>query len=150
MFYIGPGGKIHATSFRLCTVAAALFARLTGVIGPLSVALYLGLFGVGSGLFTSPNNSAIMGAMPRHRLGIAGSVLVTTRNTGMVLCIMTGGAVLTAGQAAYGVSAALSLAGALITLLGKEARDCRAQIVPVDGVLDGRHFDYCIFMLCVI
>jgi MFS family permease len=128
-----------------CTVSGVLFARISGDVSTLSVVLYLSLFGLGSGLFISPNNSAIMGSVPRHRLGIAGSILATARNTGMVLGIMTGGAVLTAGQAAHGgsfiagltdangVAAVLSLAGALIALLAKEREGLRPEDVPARG-----------------
>ena len=36
------------------------------------------------GTFVSPNNSALMGAAPRNRQGIASGVLATARNVGMV------------------------------------------------------------------
>lgn len=39
-------------------------------------------FGIGSGLFQSPNNSAIMGAAPRERLGIASGLLSLSRTLG--------------------------------------------------------------------
>lgn len=48
------------------------------------VMLYLGLVGLGSGLFTAPNNSSIMGAAPRERQGIASALLAAARNVGMV------------------------------------------------------------------
>ena len=64
----------------------ALAALLTGqgttlplIIGALVV------FGVGQGLFTAPNNSAIMGAAPPERLGVAGGVLNLTRTLGTSL-----------------------------------------------------------------
>ena len=38
--------------------------------------------GVGMGLFQSPNNSAIMGAAPRERLGVASGLLSITRTLG--------------------------------------------------------------------
>lgn len=38
--------------------------------------------GLGMGIFTSPNNSAIMGAVPRARLGIASGLLSITRTLG--------------------------------------------------------------------
>ncbi len=38
--------------------------------------------GLGMGVFQSPNNSAIMGAVPRHRLGIASGLLSVTRTLG--------------------------------------------------------------------
>lgn len=38
--------------------------------------------GMGSGLFTAPNNSAIMGAAPLQRRGVAGAILAAARTTG--------------------------------------------------------------------
>lgn len=50
------------------------------------------LVGVGMGVFQSPNNSAIMGAAPRHRLGIASSMLSITRTLGQTVGIALLGA----------------------------------------------------------
>ena len=54
----------------------------------------LAVFGVGSGMFQSPNNSAVMGSVPRTHLGVASGVLAATRNVGMALGIAIAGAVL--------------------------------------------------------
>jgi len=59
------------------------------------IALNLAVFGVGNGLFQSPNNSSVMGSVPRERLGVASSFLATMRNVGMVMGIAIGGAVFT-------------------------------------------------------
>jgi EmrB/QacA subfamily drug resistance transporter len=53
--------------------------------------------GLGVGMFQSPNNSAIMGAAPRDRLGIASGMLAMTRTLGQTTGIATLGA-LWAGQ----------------------------------------------------
>jgi len=53
--------------------------------------------GLGVGIFQSPNNSAIMGAVPRDRLGIASGMLAVTRTLGQTAGIATLGA-LWAGQ----------------------------------------------------
>ena len=39
-------------------------------------------FGIGLGLFQSPNNSAIMGSVPKHRLGVASGLLSLSRTLG--------------------------------------------------------------------
>jgi hypothetical protein len=44
--------------------------------------LVLTFFGVGFGLFLSPNNSAVMGALTHDRAGTAGAILATVRNLG--------------------------------------------------------------------
>jgi MFS family permease len=48
---------------------------------------YTALLGIGNGLFQSPNNSLIMSTVPKHKLGIAGSVNALIRNMGMVFGI---------------------------------------------------------------
>jgi len=60
----------------------------------LDVAWRLAVFGLGTGIFQSPNVSAVMGSSPRLQLGTASGVLSTVRNVGMVFGIATGGAVL--------------------------------------------------------
>lgn len=47
------------------------------------IAISLGVVGLGTGIFISPNSSALMGAAPRARQGIAAGILATARNTGM-------------------------------------------------------------------
>jgi EmrB/QacA subfamily drug resistance transporter len=64
-----------------------------GSLGAIAAAL--ALVGLGVGMFVSPNNSALMGAAPRHRQGIASGVLATARNVGMVLGVGLAGAVFT-------------------------------------------------------
>lgn len=94
---------------RLLSSVGALFCMLGAIclsyagpeLSPAGVAWRLSLFGLGTGMFQSPNNSAIMGAVPKKRLGIAGGVLSATRNVGMVLGIATGSAVLATRQAMY-------------------------------------------------
>ncbi len=43
--------------------------------------------GIGMGIFQSPNNSAVMGAVPRHRLGVASGLLSISRTIGQVMGI---------------------------------------------------------------
>jgi EmrB/QacA subfamily drug resistance transporter len=51
---------------------------------PLWVALCLAIFGVGQGIFSSPNTKLIMAHAPHDKLGIAGSINALARNMGMV------------------------------------------------------------------
>lgn len=59
------------------------------------VGIALGIVGFGTGIFISPNNSAIMGAAPKERQGIAAGILATARSTGMVLGVGLAGAIFT-------------------------------------------------------
>jgi Na+/melibiose symporter-like transporter len=49
--------------------------------------LWLGLVGIGSGMFNSPNTSAMMGAVPARRRGIAAGTRTMLQNTGAVISI---------------------------------------------------------------
>jgi MFS family permease len=55
--------------------------------------LSLAVAGLGTGIFISPNNSALLGAAPPERKGIASGVLSTARNVGMVLGVALAGAI---------------------------------------------------------
>lgn len=52
---------------------------------PVLVGAWLGLVGLGTGVFISPNSSALMGAAPHRQQGVAGGVLAEARVLGMLL-----------------------------------------------------------------
>lgn len=58
--------------------------------------LRIGCLGLGMGLFQSPNNSAIMGAVPRQQLGTASGLLSLSRLLGQATGVALVGAVWTA------------------------------------------------------
>ena len=84
------GGMVVAAG-SLVAMAVALDGE-TRMLGAVTGALVL--FGIGQGLFTAPNNSAIMGAAPPRRLGAAGGVLNVMRTLGTSLGIAFASAVL--------------------------------------------------------
>lgn len=57
--------------------------------------LALAVAGLGTGIFISPNTSALMGSAPRQRQGIASGVQAVARNVGMVFGIGLAGAIFT-------------------------------------------------------
>jgi EmrB/QacA subfamily drug resistance transporter len=59
---------------------------------PLDYVLRMLPIGLGMGIFQSPNNSAVMGAVPRSRLGIASGMLSMTRTLGQTVGIAVLGA----------------------------------------------------------
>lgn len=56
------------------------------------------IVGLGIGLFQTPNNSAIMGAVPDSKRGIASGMLATMRNIGMVLGVAISGTLFTSSH----------------------------------------------------
>ncbi|MBV9495430.1 MAG: MFS transporter [Acidobacteria bacterium] len=121
--------------------ASGMFVLFLGLLGlvwtanktPGMIAAALAVVGLGVGLFVSPNNSALMGAAPAHRQGIASGVLATARNLGMVLGVGISGAVLTtylidnryiivAAEAALGTAAGIAALGMGVAMLSAPTR----------------------------
>jgi MFS family permease len=98
----------------ILTVGLFLLALLGPESSTRTIVLSLGVMGLGTGMFISPNNSALMGAAPRHRQGIAAGILATSRNLGMVLGVGISGSIFTT-LISHGVgSAAVSDVGGAI------------------------------------
>ncbi len=90
---IGTAGlAVAGTS--VCAAGCGLLAMVPAGAGAHDVVWRLVVFGVGTGVFQSPNNSAVMGAAPREHLGVVSSLLGTTRTVGMTLGVAAAGAVL--------------------------------------------------------
>ncbi len=78
----------------ICALGLLLMSQLSSSATSLDIIWRLAVFGLGTGIFQSPNNSAVMGSSPRPQLGVASGILSTVRNVGMVLGIAVGGGVL--------------------------------------------------------
>ena len=65
------------------------------------IAVCLALVGLGTGLFLSPNNAAIMASVPKGMNGIGSGMIATMRTIGQVLGIAVSGAVFSNRQAFY-------------------------------------------------
>lgn len=73
-------------------VAAISLFAMAGIIGngihedsqPVFIVIALCAVGLATGLFQSPNNNAIMGAVPTAKLSVASALLATIRNLGFV------------------------------------------------------------------
>ena len=94
----------RTNSFLLSSLGMAVTCMALLLLGNLDqdatffdIVVRMGMIGLGMGLFQSPNNSIVMGSVPKERLGIAGGMLAMVRNLGMVTGIAISGAVLTSG-----------------------------------------------------
>jgi MFS family permease len=101
--------------------------------GELQIVFWLSVIGLGTGIFISPNSSALMGAAPRHQQGIAGSVMAQARVLGMLIGVAVATAIFHAGggrtgslwraedfaamQMAFYAATAIAIAGALAASL---------------------------------
>jgi EmrB/QacA subfamily drug resistance transporter len=119
----------------LCPLGAAFLAlglgSLAGAgpeLGLPAIALRLAACGLGMGLFQPPNNSAVMGSLPRDRLGSGGGMLSTARNLGMVMGIALAGAIF---RARGGAGPEQFLAGYRAALLAGAAAAIAAGAVSL-------------------
>lgn len=69
----------------IMSIGLFLISRLGGNPTFIHIILVLAVVGIGSAIFQSPNNSAIMGSVPPNMLGVASGMLATMRNLGMVI-----------------------------------------------------------------
>ncbi|MBI4507837.1 MAG: MFS transporter [Chloroflexi bacterium] len=100
------GTRAPATLGALFMVAGmASLSMLPADGSPDTIMWRLALAGLGAGLFTSPNNAALMGAAPSSRRGIAGGVMAAARMVGFVIGVAGAGAALAVALAARGATA---------------------------------------------
>jgi len=90
------GVRIPATAGMLL-MSAGLFGLggLRADTGLMVIVTALVLSGLGTGLFTAPNNSAIMGSVPAGRQGVAGALLAAARTVGFATGVALAGLVYT-------------------------------------------------------
>jgi len=86
----------------IATLSILLLGYLNDNSSFMDVALRLSLLGLGMGLFQPPNNSIIMGSLPKEQLGIAAGIMGTMRNIGMVIGVAVSGAVFSNRYVFYG------------------------------------------------
>jgi EmrB/QacA subfamily drug resistance transporter len=124
------GSRIPATlGMMILSLGLFLLSRL-GPETPLPlIVASLATVGVGVGMFGSPNGSAVMGAVPNERRGVASAVLSTARTLGNTLGLGLAGAIFTtvlagaeltdptyvipAVSVAYATASGMALLGAL-------------------------------------
>ncbi len=144
------GSRIPTVAGMACLATGMFLMGQLGAGGSdRQIILRLGLIGLGIGLFTTPNNSAIMGAMPRTHQGLGSGIVATARTIGNVLGVAVSGslfgvevqkllavlgqealAVTGAYRHAVTIGAAIALAGAFTSLIrggGKERRNLKGK-----------------------
>ena len=80
------GVRIPATAgLALTSLTIFSFTFLTGSVSDVDILWRQVVLGIGIGLFNPANNSAIIGSLPKERIGLASSFLALSRNLGMVI-----------------------------------------------------------------
>lgn len=133
---IGPA-ILTAAGMGVIATALAAASRLPVDASPVLVAACLALAGAGSGLFQSPNNSSIMGAVPPARSGITGGLIATVRNVGMMLGVALAATIFSARLAAHGdfreAFGETLLVGAAVAVLGMAVTGIRGRELARKG-----------------
>ena len=113
------GQRLFATTGLLVATCAFIGLMLLPIVFPYWIFGTLIFFnGVGSGLFASPNTSAIMSSVPAHQRGSASGMRSTFQNSGMSLSI--------------GIFFSLMVAGLASTLPRTLTAGLHGQGVPLD------------------
>ncbi|CCF86005.1 Drug resistance transporter, EmrB/QacA subfamily (fragment) [Nitrolancea hollandica Lb] len=96
------GSRLPAT-VGLGVIGVGMFSltQIHAGTGNWDLILRLMIVGLGQGLFSSPNSSAILGSVPRSRLGIASGTLGLMRADGQMLGIAVAGAIVANRTAMY-------------------------------------------------
>jgi EmrB/QacA subfamily drug resistance transporter len=88
-------GRVWLSAFGAAAITAAFFLMLGFDLQTKATAMIpvLILLGIGVGSFQPPNNSTIMGAVARERLGSASALIATQRQVGISLGMSLAGAI---------------------------------------------------------
>ncbi len=96
------GPRIMTTSGMIISALACFALMFMGMSTQLPVLIaVLVLLGIGMGMFTPPNNSAIMGSAPKEKLGVAGGVLNMMRSLGLIFGVDISGVIFTSLEHRY-------------------------------------------------
>jgi len=108
----------------LCTIGTALISlalyllsRLGTESTTLEIVLRFVVMGLGLGMFSSPNNSSIMGSVPRESLSTGSAMIATMRQVGMASGFAIAGAIFTARQFVHTTRLAGDLAPDMVDTL---------------------------------
>jgi EmrB/QacA subfamily drug resistance transporter len=142
--------KLAATGMLVASVALARLSFIDFATPIAGIALTLVFVGIGQALFQPPNNSALMGAAPRERQGVAAGILATGRVLGQSLSVALAGALygifggpdatqaLRHGAGVPGSSEAF-LRGMHVALLGSSLVALTSSVVALVRGRDRRH-----------
>ncbi len=90
------GSRIMTTmGMSVCAVATLFLSFLGTSVNIYMLVAEFVILGVGMGIFTPPNNSAIMLSAPTERLGVAGGILNMMRALGLIFGVDISGLILT-------------------------------------------------------
>ncbi|WP_157506481.1 MFS transporter [Ktedonobacter racemifer] len=84
---------LAATGMTIACLGLVLISQLNTQSSIFDIVWRLVVVGIGQAIFQSPNNSALLGAAPRHRQGLASGFLATGRTMGQSFSVALAGAI---------------------------------------------------------
>ncbi len=132
--------RLTSAAFLLLTCGHFILSTLSTNYDLPRIALGLFLLGIGTGSFGSPNNSSILGSIPKEKAGYAGGFIATVRNFGFALGIAASVSTFTllfnhklqslpyilaytgASTWVYRINAAICLLGLLLSVISSQHR----------------------------
>jgi len=132
--------SLCASGLTLVSVGLFLLSGLGTNASIGDIVFYLVILGVGMGLFTSPNTSAIMGSVPSERLGSASAMVGTLRHMGMSIGLAIAGSAFAASQSSHAAQLTSqgllqNIAERLSTVSGFQDAIFGALVIAVIGLL---------------
>jgi len=101
------GSRILCTvGMTLICIALFFMGRLGTESSTFEILTRLIILGIGLGMFSSPNNSAVMGAVPKENLSTASAMIATVRQIGISCGIAIVGAIYAIRQAFHSANLA--------------------------------------------
>lgn len=76
--------KLTIAGLSINVIGLFLLSRLNLAVSYYEIGIFLTLLGIGTALFQSPNNSSVMGSVPKNHLGVAAGMNSLIRNLGMI------------------------------------------------------------------
>jgi len=86
---------LRCTGFTIMAGGLYWMSYITKETTVTNIVMMLLVYGLGISMFTPPNNSLLMGSVPKHKLGVAAGMLATTRNLGMMMGVASASAIFT-------------------------------------------------------
>ncbi|HHV15457.1 MAG TPA: MFS transporter [Gelria sp.] len=132
--------RLTSVAFVLMSCGHIMLSTLSTNYDLPRIALGLFLLGIGTGSFGSPNNSSILGSIPKEKAGYAGGFIATVRNFGFALGIAAAVSTFTllfnhkvqglsyvlaytgASAWVYRINAAVCLLGLLLSVISSQYR----------------------------
>ena len=88
------------TGMGILTLSLVSLMTIHPSMGVVSILWRIALAGLGTALYISPNNTAIMSSVPLQRRGTASGAVATARNLGMVIGVALAGLIFSTSFAA--------------------------------------------------